>query len=297
MTASLLILNGKKAGDPAIRDAVTVLRSAGHELDVRVTWEGGDIQRFVVEASDRGLKRIIVGGGDGSINEAADALLRQGETEISLGIMPLGTANDFATACGIPRTPLAALELSIQGSARSIDAARANDHHFLNVASIGFGAAVTANTPVELKNFLGGGAYTISGLAQALNSEPYPSRVYASGREFDGDLLVGAICNGRTAGGGQPLAPGAMLDDGLLDILLISRFSAQNTPQVIQELRDPQIDGEFVHRLQAPSIEGDSEIETPFNLDGEPFLAIQLSISVLPGAIEVVLPPDCPCVS
>ena len=297
MTASLLILNGKKAGEPAIRDAVNKLRKDGHSLDVRVTWEGGDIQRFVDEASERGLKRIIVGGGDGSLNEAANALLQRSDPEISLGILPLGTANDFATACGIPQTPLAALELALEGPARSIDVGCANDHHFLNVASIGFGASVTANTPVELKNFLGGGAYTIAGLVQALNFVPYPSLVRTPDRDFEGELLVGAVCNGRTAGGGQPLAPSAMLDDGLLDVLLVRYFTPRNAAQVIQELRNPDQAGEFVERFQASTLEGESEVETPFNLDGEPFLEKQLSVSVLTGAVRVVLPPDCLCIA
>ena len=297
MTASLLILNGKKAGEPAIRDAVNKLRNDGHSLDVRVTWEGGDVQRFVDEASDRGLNRIIVGGGDGSLNEAANAMVHRSDPEISLGILPLGTANDFATTCAIPQTPLAALELALQGSARSIDVGCANDHHFLNVASIGFGASVTANTPVELKNFLGGGAYTIAGLVQALNFVPYPTLVRTPDREFKGELLVGAVCNGRTAGGGQPLAPFAMLDDGMLDVLALRYFMPRNAAQVVQELRNPEQAGEFVERFQASTISGESDIETPFNLDGEPFLEKQLSISVLPGAIRVILPPDCPCVA
>ena len=297
MTASLLILNGKKAGEPAIRDAVHKLRCAGHAIDVRVTWEGGDVQRFVDEAAGRGLQRIIVGGGDGSLNEAANALLNQDDPGIALGILPLGTANDFATACGIPPTPMAALELALHGSAHSIDVARANNHHFLNVASIGFGASVTANTPVELKNFLGGGAYTLAGLVQALNFVPYPSLVKTPDREFRGELLVGAVCNGRTAGGGQPLAPDAMLDDGLLDVLLIKYFTPRNAAQVVQELRNPGLNGEYVVRFRASTINGESEVATPFNLDGEPFLEKQLSVSVLPCAINVVLPRDCTCVT
>ncbi len=297
MTTSLLILNGKKAGEPAIRDAVHRLRGAGHALDVRVTWESGDVQRFVDEASQRDLQRIIVGGGDGSLNEAANALVQRPDPDMALGILPLGTANDFATTCGIPRPPLAALELALEGPACPVDVARANEHHFLNVASIGFGASVTANTPVELKNFLGGGAYTLAGLVQALNFVPYPTLVRTPDREIEGQLLVGAVCNGRTAGGGQPLAPAAMLDDGLLDVLLLKHFLPRNATQVIQELRNPEMAGEFVERFQVSSIAGESEVETPFNLDGEPFLEKQLRISVLPGAIRVVLPPRCPCIA
>ena len=164
------------------------------------------------------------------------------------------------------------------------------------MASVGFGAAVTANTPVELKNFLGGGAYTIAGLIQALDFEPYPSRVLTPDGEFSGQLLVGAVCNGRTAGGGQPLAPEALLNDGLLDLLVINRFALTDVPQVLQELTNPGTEGTFIKRFKAPWLEGESEQSIPINLDGEPYSANRVRFSVKPGAIDVVLPPDCPCI-
>ena len=96
-------------------------------------------------------------------NQGLDALLRCRQDERpELAILPLGTANDFATGCGIPSDPFAALELARQGKVQSVDAVRANDQYFLNVACGGFGAQVTAETPLVLKNFLGGrGIYTL----------------------------------------------------------------------------------------------------------------------------------------
>ena len=136
-----------------------------------------------------------------------------------------------------------------------------------------------------------------SGLVQALNIEPYPCHVSADDREIKGDLLIGAICNGRTAGGGQPLAPAALLDDGLLDVLIIRRFTAQNAKQALQELLTPELDGELIERFQSSRLDGRCDIETPFNLDGEPYSEKEISIRVLPGAVEVILPTDCPCVA
>lgn len=297
MNTSLLILNGKKAGRPDIRQAVKTLREAEHEIDVRVTWEFGDIGRYIEEACDRNLDRVVVGGGDGSVNEAVNAILRRQGTAPTLGIMPLGTANDFATACGIPPDPLHSLRLAMTGKSCRIDAVQANERFFVNVASVGFGAAVTANTPVALKNFLGGGAYTVSGLVRALDFDPYPSVARIPDREIRSQLLVGAVCNGRTAGGGQPLAPQALIDDGLLDVLVINRFAVTDVPQVLQEMKNPGVEGSFIRRFSVPWIEGESEQYIPVNLDGEPYSANKIRISVVPGAIEVVLPPDCPCIS
>lgn len=296
MGETLLVLNGKKANQPDIREAVSLLRDAQHLLGVRVTWEAGDIARSVSEACDRGLDRLIVGGGDGSVNEATNAILKHGGKVPELGIMPLGTANDFATACGIPAAPLDSLRLAVTGKARSIDAVQANERYFLNVASAGFGASITANTPEALKNFLGGGAYAIAGLVQALDFVPYPARARTPDAQLDGPLLVGAVCNGRTAGGGQPLAPDAMLDDGLLDVAIINHFAAADMPQVVQEFGNPGVENRFVRRLKAPWLECDSDREIPVNLDGEPYSAKRIRFAVQPGAINVVLPADCPCV-
>ncbi len=296
MNGTMLILNGKKAGQPEIREAVNSLRGAQHQLDVRVTWEAGDIGRNIDEACVRNLERVVIGGGDGSVHEAANAILtREGKVPL-LGILPLGTANDFATSCQIPVEPLKALRLALTGEATAIDAVQANEKFFLNVATVGFGAAVTVNTPVELKNFLGGGAYTLTGLVQALNFEPYPSRVVTPDGEFSGQLLVGAVCNGRSAGGGQKLAPEALLNDGLLDVLIINRFSMSDVPRILEELKTPGTEGRFIKRLKTPWLEGESEFEIPVNLDGEPFAANQIRFSVQPGAIKVILPPECPCI-
>jgi lipid kinase YegS len=293
---ALLVLNGKKAGQPDIRAAVKTLRDAQHQLDVRVTWEYGDIARYVDEACARKIERLVVGGGDGSVNEAANAILKRSGKVPALGILPLGTANDFASCCGIPGKLVDALRLGITGNPHAIDAVQANEQFFLNVASAGFGAAVTANTPVELKNFLAGGAYTISGLVQVLNFEPYYSRVRTPDKEFSEQLLIGAICNGRLAGGGQSLAPEALLDDGLMNVLMVNRFLPADVPQVLQEFKNPRADGKFIRMFKTPWLECESEQQIPVNLDGEPHSANQFRFSVSAGAIRVVLPPDCPCI-
>jgi lipid kinase YegS len=168
-----LILNGKKADRPDVRAAVAAIRAAGHPLEVRVTWERGDAARLVAEAVADGVTRVIAGGGDGSVNEVAAGLVAiEPARRPDLGILPLGTANDFATACGIPSDPVAALQLAVEGRAVPADVGRCNEAVFVNVASGGFGAEITADTPVALKNFLGGGAYTLMGLLKAAMAVP-----------------------------------------------------------------------------------------------------------------------------
>ena len=100
---TLLVLNGKSAGEPSVREAVASIRQAGMSLAVRVTWEAGDAERYVREAVEAGAGTVIAGGGDGTLHEVANALAAmEGDDLPSLGLLPLGTANDFARGAGIP---------------------------------------------------------------------------------------------------------------------------------------------------------------------------------------------------
>ena len=133
----------------------------------------------ITEALADGAKRIIAGGGDGTINAVANALIGKGKKppRTSMGILPLGTANDFAHGCDLPVDDLKrCLEIACTSRPRKIDIGRVNSRCFVNVTSGSFGAEITATTPVEMKKKLGGGAYTIMGLIKALNLQPYEGR-------------------------------------------------------------------------------------------------------------------------
>ncbi len=107
---ALLILHGKQALNEAVRAAVEGKREQGWDLAVRLTWEAGDAQRMVEEALSAGYKQLIAGGGDGTLRDIAEAMSMH-PNQASLVLMPLGTANDFACAAGVPLVPVLALEL------------------------------------------------------------------------------------------------------------------------------------------------------------------------------------------
>ncbi|MCL9776702.1 lipid kinase YegS [Vibrio methylphosphonaticus] len=290
-----LLLNGKKAAQDDIRQAVTQLRREGHRIEVRVTWEAGDIDRLVAEACEQGVQRIIAGGGDGTVNEVVDSILRKKGTHVELAILPLGTANDFASACTIPTSPYDALKLALTGQAFPVDAAKANQRYFINIATAGFGAQVTANTPIPLKNFLGGGAYTLSGLVQAINFQPFQGTVKYDGHSIDSHIVIGAVCNGRMAGGGQALAPTAYIDDGYLDVVSLEEFAPSDIPVVLDELlQEDDFTGQFVKRNRVRHIEWVSDSLMPTNLDGEPMADTTITFSIQPLAVRLVLPESCP---
>jgi lipid kinase YegS len=292
-----IILNGKKAGMPSVRTAISTFRKEVDNVQVRVTYEYGDVERFMLEALQSGVKRLIIGGGDGSVNEIVDAMAKlPREERPELAILPLGTANDFATACEIPLESLDALRFAVSGSPIPVDIVKANERHFMNMATAGFGAQVTVDTPVELKNFLGGGAYTLTGVLKAMNFVPYRGTVTTPQNSFhDLNIIAAAICNGKQAGGGQVLAPNALINDGLLDIISISEFTLADIPQVLEEIKNPSVKGGFIKYAQTPWLESVSEDIIPVNLDGEPYSSHKIRFEVVPSAIDLILPKESPC--
>jgi lipid kinase YegS len=288
-----LILNGKVAGNDPLRAAVAGQRKAGRRIEVRVTFEKGDARRFVSKTGKADL--LIAAGGDGTLNEVVQALMDlPRRTRPVLGVVPLGTANDFATGCGIPRDPEKALELCMEGKAASIDVGKANEHWFLNAASGGVGAEVTATTSPELKRLLGPAAYTVMGAILAMNVRQYHGTLTLPDRKITGSGPVAIVANGRQTGGGFQIAPRAFIDDGLLDVLVVRHIPATALLSAARELQRLPPDGEYISYLQTPWAEVHTEEVIPVNLDGEPVGFSNVRYEAVRGAIRLVVPPNCP---
>ncbi len=292
----LLILNGKAAGNDALQTAVARQRAIGHTIEVRVTSEKGDARRFVAETGEVDL--LIAAGGDGTLNEVVHGLMDLSEVARPvLGVVPLGTANDFATGCGIPHDPGKALALCMEGTEVPVDVGKANEHWFLNAASIGFGAEITATTPPELKNLLGPAAYAVMGAILATNVHHYRGRLTLPDREIAGSGPVAIVGNGRQAGGGIQVTPRARVDDGLLDVLSVRDIPALALLTAARELQELSPDGEYISYWQTPWTEVYTEEAIPVNLDGEPAQFSKVRYEAVPRAIRLIVPPNCPLLS
>ena len=292
----LLILNGKAAGNDALQTAVARQRAIGHTIEVRVTSEKGDARRFVAETGEVDL--LIAAGGDGTLNEVVHGLMDLSEVARPvLGVVPLGTANDFATGCGIPHDPEQALALCMEGTEVPVDVGKANEHWFLNAASIGFGAEITATTPPELKNLLGPAAYAVMGAILATNVHHYRGRLTLPDREIAGSGPVAIVGNGRQAGGGIQVTPRARVDDGLLDVLSVRDIPALALLTAARELQELSPDGEYISYWQTPWTEVYTEEAIPVNLDGEPAQFSKVRYEAVPKAIRLIVPPNCPLLS
>ncbi len=289
---ALLILHGKQAQNEEVRAAVLALRERGWQLAVRLTWEGGDAARLVQEALAAGYPTLIAGGGDGTLREVAEALALAGG-QASLALLPLGTANDFCRAAGIPLLPAEALAL-LECEPRPIDLGEVDGQLFLNMATGGFGSRVTANTSEELKKLLGGAAYFLTGLSRFAEVHSAFGRFGGPGFTWEGDFLALGIGNGRQAGGGHVLCPQAQVDDGLLDVCIVP--ASQDVVGTLGTLLSGGILG-----LEAVSVSARLpwlEVEAPegldINLDGEPLESRHLRFAARPGALRVHLPDSSP---
>jgi lipid kinase YegS len=291
-----LILNGKATGNDALKTAVARQRAIGHAIEVRVTLEKGDARRFVSETGEVDL--LIAAGGDGTLNEVVHGLMDLSQVARPvLGVVPLGTANDFATGCGIPHDPDQALALCVGGNQVAVDVGKANEHWFLNAASIGFGAEITATTPPELKQLLGPAAYAVMGAIRAMNVHHYRGTLTMPKREITGSGPVAIIGNARQAGGGLQVTPRAHFDDGLLDVLAVRDIPALALLTAARELQELSPDGEYISYWQTPWAEVHTEEAIPVNLDGEPVQFSSVRYEAVPRAIRLIVPPNCPLLS
>ena len=280
-----------------VRAAVRTLRDDGHVVEVRVTWEPGDAARLTTEAvADARAGKvgcIVAGGGDGSVNEVFAAAYAVGlPTACSLGVLPLGTANDFAHSAGVPVEDLtAALQLAVNAAPRPIDVGLVNDRPFINVVTGGFGSRVTVETDPELKRRLGGLAYAITGISRFAELSANHGRFRAEGFSWEGPFLALAIGNGRQAGGGIPLCPDALVDDGLLDLTILPKLDYAARLDAFSRLLREGAAGIRPELVTARSswIEYELQDDLNVNLDGEPMLLKRFRVECRPRVLPVRL--------
>ena len=297
MASIRIILHGKAAGDIRLRTAVHALREGGQVVEVRVTWEPGDAVRLTREAvADTAPEKIycvVAGGGDGTINEVFATAHAAGLPEgCSLGLIPLGTANDFAHSAGVPTGDIAAaLRIAASAPPRWIDVGLLNGRLFVNLVSGGFGSRVTVETDPKLKQRLGGLAYGITGISHFAELSENQGLFRADGFSWEGHFLALAIGNGRQAGGGIPLCPNAMINDGLLDLMILPTMDHATRMDAFSHLLREGASGIRAKLVttRSPWIEYESVHDLNVNLDGEPAVLKRFRVECLRRALPVRL--------
>jgi lipid kinase YegS len=283
-----LILHGARANEPALRHLVAWVRERGHVVAPHVTWEEGDGTRFARDAAARGVDAVIAVGGDGTVNEVVNGLAG---SETPLGIIPFGTANDFARQAGIPDDPGKAMDVILHDEPRTIDLAELNGRRFLNVSTGGMAAEATAETPLDAKETLGPLAYAITGVRKLAQLRRYTAHVTGPGLDLHCKFLFIAVGNARATGGGSRVTPRALVTDGLLDVCIIESMPRADFARLLLKLRRGDHLGEAgVHYLQLPELTVAARRPVSVNVDGEPMQARTLRYVAVPGALRVFVP-------
>ena len=279
------IIHGSRAEMPEVRHLVSWVRDKGHHVEPRVTWEKGDASRFADEAASRGVDAVVALGGDGTVNEVVNGLSGH---DVPLGIIPLGTANDFARQAGIPLDADHAMDIILRRNPVRIDTGEVNGRRYLNASVGGVGAEATAETPAESKEALGLLAYAITGVRKLAGLTPRAMRFRGPGVELDTECLVFAVGNSRATGGGTEVTPRACLSDGLLDVCIVEAMGRTEFVSLGLRVRKGEHLGEDgVHYFQLPRLTIDSDEPITVNVDGEPAEEKHLEYRVRPGDLLV----------
>jgi len=288
----VLVVHGARAGAPALRHLVSWVRGRGHRVDVRVTWEAEDAGRFTREAAAAGASAIVAVGGDGTVNEVLNGLAG---LHVPLGIIPLGTANDFARQAGIPLDVDHAMDVILRCKPARVDAIELNGRRFLNSSTAGVGAEATAETSAESKESLGALAYAITGARKLKNLAGVDAAFSGPGFDLSCRFIAFAVGNARRTGGGTAFTPRASVRDGLLDLCVIEELPRRDAARLaLRVKRGEHLDHPAVHYVQLPSLVVDCARDVTVNVDGETGTARRLEYAVRAGDVLLHLPDDSP---
>ena len=291
-SAAVVVNAGSRRG-AAAEQAVDAMRAAGVPVTaVHRMRSGADLAGTFDRVLADGHDLIVVGGGDGTVSYAAG---RVAGTNVMLGVLPLGTANDFARTLEIPNNLAEACATVAEGKVVDIDLGRANGEPFLNVASVGLSVAVTEALSPRLKRYIGPLAYSIATLRAYARHKPFRARLEFPEGDHQplelGDLLQVAVGNGRHYGGGNTVSPTAGIDDHLLDIYAILAGPLREHVSIARLLKDGSfIKHDRVYHLTTRHVRVITEPPLPVNLDGEIATATPTDFTVERNAVHVVVP-------
>ena len=256
-----------------------------------ISQQAGDAEKFASESSDFDL--IVSAGGDGTLNEVVNGIA-QGGCKAALGVLPLGTGNDFARTLGVPTDLETAIEQIMAAKTRAIDLVRVTSdrvRYFVNVSSGGFSGVVDEKLTPEMKRAWGPLAYLRSAAAAFSELRGYTAKVALDDAQaFELDLYNVIVANGRYVAGGIPVAPEADVADGLLDIVLIAeRGPGELAILAAQILLGKHLSSDGIIFRRAKKIAISSRPGMWFNVDGELIGNEPAIFELLPQALRCVV--------
>ena len=297
MKARLIInpVSGSDSGPGHLPLINERLRERLGALDIVMTTGEGDATAAAAQAVRDGYEYVFAAGGDGTLNEVLNGIasVPDGLAQTVLGVIPLGTGNDFATALGFPDDISEVLDALDVSAPIAVDVGVMNGQHFINVSAGGFMAEVSDAVGTQLKSIAGKLAYLIGGAQVLLTHEPVQADVswtHAGATKAERvDLHTFAVCNSRQIGGGRLIAPDAVIDDGLLDVCLIEAMPLADFVGLLRLVSNgDHVDDERVRYFRAASLELTFEREVKVNTDGQVLDAMRCAYRLLPRAARLV---------
>jgi diacylglycerol kinase (ATP) len=295
--AALIVNTRSRSGERTFFEALDRLEELGVPLGA--TYAIRDpvrlpetVREVLHEGSEYRL--LILGGGDGSVSSVVDFLAHH---DMTLGLLPLGTANDFARTLGIPSDIEQACEAIARGKIVDVDLGLAGDNYYVNVASAGLGVGVTQALSPRLKRRIGALAYPTAAIRAFLSHEPFSARLTFPDDDHEPveyeRLLQVAVGNGRFYGGGMVVAPQSGIDDRSLDIYAIEMGRHRDLFGVARYLKSGDfIRSDSVSHFRTERVRLETDPELPVNIDGEVVTHTPQDFSMAHNALKVLVPPE-----
>ena len=280
-------------GRPILQALNSGLKNTEIEWDVSITHKPGDAERLAKQAIEDGADIVGVHGGDGSVMEVASALRG---TSTPLAIFPGGTANVMSVELGIPTDIEASIDFIAKGNytTRLIDMGRVNDRLFLLRIGIGLEADMMKSADQEIKNRFGMLAYAFSAINEMRNLTPTIYRIWVDGELHESEGISCMIANsGNVAIGGLTLSRKIDISDGALDVVVFRRADLASMITVSAAVMSPNAeatDSPQLEHYQGREIVVEADPPQTISIDGEVIEPVTLTATILPGAVNVVVP-------
>lgn len=213
-------------------------QAAGYWVDIYRSMQEKDLHKGL-ENIDDSYNLIIVAGGDGSVNEIVNDMMKK-NINVPLGIIPAGTVNDFASFLNMPSNYEKCFDELLKEEVKNIDVGEVNNRYFINVCVGGLFSGITQGIDINVKNTLGKLAYYINGLKEIPKIQPIPFKIQTSNQVIEENLFVFFILNSKRAGGFQNLGKFASVNDGMLDFVGIKTNQLYRIPALLMNLMDKE---------------------------------------------------------
>jgi len=283
---TLIILNPAARGARAQRLRTQVEKLARGTV-LCATSHAGEAEHLARNAATEGYQRIVAAGGDGTINEIVNGIAGH---HVALGLLPLGTMNVFATELGLPVNNLARCwEIIEQNRTHRVDLPRANRKHFVQLAGVGLDAQAVKETSRAFKRNFGPLSYLFSAVQIASRTPPVLRIESEDAVATEGSFVL--VGNGRLYGGRFPFFKQAVMDDGLLDVIVFKRLGYIDIIRYLQDVVfTAQISSPEVEYFQTKRLRVSSDENVPVEIDGELTGHCPVEFKIRAGGLRVLTP-------